>query len=147
MADVFVGDNDHGDAVPPTDVLLEMIKTLREDVVHLANELNEVTSQRDYARREVCWLLAEKTVEPTRLKLQWFAADRGWDCFKEEVARDTLSQEVSQEGDRLPATISSNGIRITEYIPPQMSVREIPPHDAYPTGKCTLSVNTIKEKQ
>ncbi len=52
MADIFVGDNDHGDAVPPTDVLLQTIKTLREDVVHLANELNEVTSQRDCARRE-----------------------------------------------------------------------------------------------
>jgi sugar-specific transcriptional regulator TrmB len=42
MSDIFVGDNDHVDAVPPTDVLLEMIKTLREDVVHLANELNEL---------------------------------------------------------------------------------------------------------
>lgn len=57
----------------------------------------QLRKERDYARREVCWFLAEKTVEPTRLKLQWFAADRGWDCFKEEVASDTLSQEVSQD--------------------------------------------------
>ena len=49
MTDLFVGDNDHGDAVPPTDVLLQMIKTLREDkvrleedIVHLAHELNEL---------------------------------------------------------------------------------------------------------
>jgi len=42
MAVNFVGDNDHGDTVPPTDVLLQMIKTLREDVVHLAYELNEI---------------------------------------------------------------------------------------------------------
>ena len=42
MAVNFVGDNDHGDKVPPTDVLLQMIKTLREDVVHLAYELNEI---------------------------------------------------------------------------------------------------------
>ena len=49
MSDIFVGDNDHGDAVPPTDVLLQMIKLLREDkfrleedIVHLAHELNEL---------------------------------------------------------------------------------------------------------
>jgi hypothetical protein len=42
MAVNFVGDNDHGGTVPPTDVLLQMIKTLREDVVHLAYELNEI---------------------------------------------------------------------------------------------------------
>lgn len=49
MADLFVGDNDHGDAVPPTDVLLQMIKLLREDkvrleedIVQLAYELNEL---------------------------------------------------------------------------------------------------------
>jgi hypothetical protein len=42
MSDLFVGDNDHGDAVPPTDVLLQMIKLLREDVVQLAYELNEL---------------------------------------------------------------------------------------------------------
>ena len=42
MAVNFAGDNDHGDTVPPTDVLLQMIKTLREDVVHLAYELNEI---------------------------------------------------------------------------------------------------------
>ena len=42
MADIFVGDNDHGDAVPPTDVLLQTIKLLREDVVQLAYELNEL---------------------------------------------------------------------------------------------------------
>lgn len=42
MSDIFVGDNDHGDAVPPTDVLLQTIKLLREDVVQLAYELNEL---------------------------------------------------------------------------------------------------------
>jgi peptidoglycan hydrolase CwlO-like protein len=49
MSDVFVGDNDHGDAIPPTDVLLQMIKLLREDkvrleedIVQLAYELNEL---------------------------------------------------------------------------------------------------------
>jgi hypothetical protein len=42
MAVNFVGDNDHSDTVPPTDVLLQMIKTLREDIVHLAYKLNEI---------------------------------------------------------------------------------------------------------
>ena len=63
------------------------------------------------------------------------------------MACDTLSQEVSQEGSKLPITISSNGICITEYIPPQNSVREIPPYGAYTTGECTLSVHTIKKTQ
>jgi hypothetical protein len=79
MSDIFVGDNDHGDAVPPTDVLLQTIKLLREDVVHFANELNEVTIQRDYARREVCWLLSERSTDP--ISAQSFAVDRDWDCF------------------------------------------------------------------
>ena len=71
----------------------------------------------------------------------------GWDCFKEEeMACDKVSQEVSQEGSKLPITISSNGIRITEYIPPQNSVREIPPYGAYTTGECTLSVHNKEEK-
>ena len=134
MSDIFVGDNDHGDAVPPTDVLLQMINFLREDIVHFANELNEVTHQRDEARREVL-----EGMHPDLR--QGYAAAREWDCFK----NDTLSQE----GSKLPTTISSNGIRITEYIPPQMSVREIPPHDAYTTGECTLhniSVDKSYEK-
>ena len=64
---------------------------------------------------------------------------------EEEMACDTLSQEVSQEGSKLPI-ISSNGIRITEYIPPQNSAREIPPYGAYTTGECTLSVHNKEEK-
>jgi hypothetical protein len=91
MANTFVGDNDHGDAVPPTDVLLQMIKLLREDVVHFANELNEVTHQRDEARREVCNWSVGVGLKATS---QAVAIERGWDCFKS----DTLSQKVSQEG-------------------------------------------------
>lgn len=40
MTTVFVGDSDHGDRVPSTEVLLQMITALREDVVHLAHELD-----------------------------------------------------------------------------------------------------------
>ena len=36
-----------------------------------------------------------------------------------------------------------NGIRISEYVPPPV-VREIPPpHDAYTTGVCTLSIENV----
>jgi hypothetical protein len=32
MADIFVGDNDHGDAVPPTDVLFQALHKHNESV-------------------------------------------------------------------------------------------------------------------
>lgn len=89
MANTFVGDNDHGDTpLPPlSDLLWAEVTKLRqdkvrleEDIVHFANELNEVTTQRDYARREVCRLMsmfnAENSVQ--------IAASRSWDCFKED---------------------------------------------------------------
>ena len=91
MTDVFVGDNDHGDTpLPPlSDLLWAEVTKLRQDkvrleenIVHFANELNEVTTQRDYARREVCWLLSEQSVNT--ISAQSFAVDRQWDCFKEE---------------------------------------------------------------
>ena len=112
--------------------------------IHAVDEaLLVLTRERDEARREICERCVHQQHDPQR-----YASDRGWDCFKEEeMACDTLSQEVSQEGSKLPITISSNGIRITEYIPPQNSVREIPPYGAYTTGECTLSVHTIKETQ
>ena len=83
MSDIFVGDNDHGDAVPPTDVLLQMIKLLREDIVHFANELNEVTHQRDEARREVCKAESSGRIG-RRCTPQEYAKLMGWDCFKED---------------------------------------------------------------
>ena len=83
MADVFAGDSDHGDAVPPTDVLLQMIKLLREDIVHFANELNEVTHQRDEARREVCKAESSGRIG-RRCTPQEYAKLMGWDCFKED---------------------------------------------------------------
>jgi hypothetical protein len=85
MSDLFVGDNDHGDAVPPTDVLLQMIKLLREDVVHFANELNEVTHQRDEARREVCFLLSRNVTQGCDGDTPEFhATARGWCYLLEE---------------------------------------------------------------
>lgn len=67
MSNTFVGDNDHGDTVPPTDVLLQMIKTLR--------------TERDEARREVC--RNEANHLPTMADPRREAKRRGWDCFKE----------------------------------------------------------------
>ena len=85
MANIFVGDNDHGDTpLPPlSDLLWAEVTKLRqdkvrleEDIVHFANELNEVTHQRDEARREVCKKLHRYP--------EYIAQCRGWDCFKEE---------------------------------------------------------------
>ena len=125
-------------------------KALKEDLKdsleahdEMRLEIVRLTKERDEARRWICHAgdLSLKFAKQLALL-------RGWDCFKEEeMACDTLSQEVSQEGSKLPTTISSNGICITEYIPPQNSVREIPPYGAYTTGECTLSVHTIKKTQ
>jgi hypothetical protein len=68
MSDVFVGNNDHGDVVPPTDVLLQMIEALR--------------TERDEARREVC--RNEANHLPTMADPRREAKRRGWDCFKED---------------------------------------------------------------
>ena len=114
-------------------------------------EIKLLRKERDEARRMWCEAAPvgnSLSVNDMDLRARAEAKRRGWDCFKEEeMACDTLSQEVSQEGSKLPITISSNGIRITEYIPPQNSVREIPPYGAYTTGECTLSVHTIKKTQ
>ena len=107
MADVFVGDNDHGDTpLPPlSDLLWAEVTKLRqdkvrleEDIVHFANELNEVTHQRDEARREVL-----EGMHPDLR--QGYAAAREWDCFKsvtesyEKIANKyhTTFQKLAQE--------------------------------------------------
>ena len=98
MTNIFVGDNDHGDAVPPTDVLLQMIKLLREDVVHFAQELNEVTHQRDEARREVLGGMHPDLRHR-------YADAKGWDCCKsvsesyEKIANKyhTTFEKLAQE--------------------------------------------------
>ena len=118
--------------------------------------IKQLRKERDEARQQVCRQMLLRGVLFHRVGAASVAVTEpsdvakwmGWDCFKEEeMACDTLSQEVSQEGSKLPTTISSNGICITEYIPPQNSVREIPPYGAYTTGECTLSVHTIKKTQ
>ena len=96
MSDVFVGDNDHGDTpLPPlSDLLWAEVTKLRqdkvrleEDIVHFANELNEVTHQRDEARRMWCEAAPvgnSLSVNDMDLRARAEATRRGWDCFKEE---------------------------------------------------------------
>jgi len=90
MADIFVGDNDHGDTpVPPLSDLLwadRMDKVRPEDdIVHFANgkiyfpnELNEVVRERDEARRDVCSMM-----HMTGFLGGDYAHSKGWDCFKD----------------------------------------------------------------
>ena len=92
MSDVFLGDNDHGDRTPSTDVLLQMIKQLR--------------TERDEARREACECKVHQQHDPVQL-----AQDRGWDCFKS----DTLSQEVSQGGDKSKDTFDHKTVMNNSY--------------------------------
>ena len=80
MSDVFVGDNDHGDRVPSSEVLLQMIKQLRVE--------------RDEARREVCGM-NESGLRMNESDKQREAKRRGWDCFKQldkgQAALDKLA--------------------------------------------------------
>ena len=66
----FVGDNDHGDALPPAEVLFKEILELRKRL--------------DEARREICMIMGGKGgrsshVSPDAID---YAKSRGWDCFK-----------------------------------------------------------------
>jgi len=97
MSDVFVGDNDHGDTpLPPlSDLLWAEVTKLRqdkvrleEDIVHFANELNEVTTQRDEARRMWCEAAPvgnSLSVNDMDRRALAEATRRGWDCYKENT--------------------------------------------------------------
>jgi hypothetical protein len=105
MSDVFVGDNDHGDAVLPlSDLLWEEVTKLRQEIVRLNNVIKDIKEgfegccnacepvgfmnkqlreERDEARREVCQF--RSTSYPHDMKEVYEIADsRGWDCFKED---------------------------------------------------------------
>jgi hypothetical protein len=93
MSDVFVGDNDHGDTpVPPlSDLLWAEVTKLRqdkvrleEDIVHFANELNEVTNQRDEARVNLCDMYTRTQPPGCQMTAKDYAHDNDWDCFKED---------------------------------------------------------------
>jgi hypothetical protein len=95
MANTFVGDNDHGDAVPNLSDLLEAESQLRQDVIRL-------TKERDQARREMSSAITRDRLDiesamrrvnelsrcdpqPSKafkdLYSMQYANERGWDCF------------------------------------------------------------------
>ena len=84
----FVGDNDHGDTLPPSEVLFKEVLELRK--------------QRDEARRELCMVMGGKGGRSSHISPDAidYAKSRGWDCFrdydKSNEALDKLS-ELDQE--------------------------------------------------
>jgi len=84
----FVGDDDHGDALPPSEVLFKEVLELRK--------------QRDEARREICMILGGKGGRSSHVSPDAIdhARSRGWDCFAGERERSTsthLRFSASQE--------------------------------------------------
>ena len=70
----FVGDNDHGDTLPPAEVLFKEILELRK--------------QRDEARRLYCNTISNVTatyVAHMRKTPEQIAKEMGWDFFKENT--------------------------------------------------------------
>ena len=84
----FVGDNDHGDTLPPSEVLFKEVLELRK--------------QRDEVRRELCMVMGGKGGRSSHISPDAidYAKSRGWDCFrdydKSNEALDKLS-ELDQE--------------------------------------------------
>ena len=84
----FVGDNDHGDTLPPSEVLFKEILELRKRL--------------DEARREICMVMGGKGGRSSHISPDAidYAKSRGWDCFrdydKSNEALDKLS-ELDQE--------------------------------------------------
>lgn len=85
----FVGDNDHGDAVPTP------------KVEALVKELEQTRRERDLARMEVCMILAGKvgkssSICPDALE---HAERRGWDCFSELSNRMATNEALQRLSD------------------------------------------------
>ena len=84
----FVGDNDHGDTLPPSEVLFKEVLELRK--------------QRDEARRELCMVMGGKGGRSSHISPDAidYAKSRGWDCFRDyykaNEALDKLS-DLDQE--------------------------------------------------
>ena len=95
MANVFVGDNDHGDALPNLSDLLSAESQLRQDVIRL-------TKERDQARREMSSAITRGRLDSESamrranalsrcdphpalgfkdMHSMQYANERGWDCF------------------------------------------------------------------
>jgi hypothetical protein len=76
---------------------LRDIATLCKEIDYLTSQVDTLRTERDEARCEVCYReheLRENSV--CKCSPLNYAERMGWDCFKS----DTLSQEVSQEGEQ-----------------------------------------------
>ena len=81
----FVGDNDHGDAVPisQTEVVEQITRhrdSLYSEVCMLYSRNDELRRERDEARRWVCVMKAMSVTYA--YPPEHFAREHGWDCFE-----------------------------------------------------------------
>ena len=116
MVDIFVGDNDHGDAIPTSfDVpscescgvpwikhsgimgTCADNKSLREDLQAMLEahdemrlEIANLRKERDAARVEVCYAQVNGQYG-RRYTPQDIAKKMGWDCFKEKEAQQAMN--------------------------------------------------------
>ena len=84
----FVGDNDHGDTFPPSEVLFKEVLDLRKRL--------------DEARREICMVMGGKGGRSSHISPDAidYAKSRGWDCFRDyDKANEALDRlaELDQE--------------------------------------------------
>jgi len=68
----FVGDNDHGDALPGAEILFG-------EVLKLRKEIEQLRAERDDARRSYCYATGNGE-EQRAINI---AQSKGWDCFRE----------------------------------------------------------------
>ena len=121
--DIFVGDNDHGDALPEPKCESCGVpwikhsgimgtcadnKSLREDLQAMLEAHDEMMvlieqlyTQRDEARREVCVLLHTDENGCVRVGKPSEAAVRGWDCFETPKEKDPVEVRQRWEAYRL----------------------------------------------
>ena len=109
MANVFVGDNDHGDALPNLSDLLSAESQLRQDVIRL-------TKERDQARREMSSAITRGRLDSESamrrandlarcdphpalgfkdMHSMQYANERGWNCFDMITAIEQSYQKIA----------------------------------------------------
>jgi len=57
----------------------------KDGIAWMGREIERLRTERDCARREVCWILAGRSDQASRYKAKFFAKYRGWDCFSDDV--------------------------------------------------------------
>lgn len=108
MANMFIGDNDHGDAFPNLSDLLSAESQLRQDVIRL-------TKERDQARREMSSAITRDRLDSESamrrandlarcdphpalgfkdMHSMQYANERGWNCFDMITAIENNYQKI-----------------------------------------------------